>query len=261
MANSDDVVDLKQIRSDQSKSPLRWYALLATGSTSLFHLIRYELIMLLCCGLFGALGIAFRRYFYRFILGEMGSGVTIGRNVCIRGGNKIAIGNNVMIDDECVIDARGKVAGIIIEDDVLLSGATVLRARNGIIRIGKGSSLGRNCILGTNKKITVGSEVLLGAFTYIAAAGFHKFDDPNLSVIRQGFRETQGVEVGDGSWLGTRVTVLDGISVGPGAVVGAHALVTKDIPEMAIAYGSPARVTGERPGVQGDGSASDGDQG
>lgn len=247
VTNSDDVVDLKKIRADRSGSALRWYALLATGSSSIWQLLRYELIMFFCSGMFGVLGIAARRFFYRFILRKMGTKVTIGRNVCIRGGNKISIGNNVMMDDECVLDARGKDAEIIIEDDVLISGATVLRARNGLIRVGRGSSLGRNCILGTNKKIVVGSEVLFGAYTYIAAAGFHKFDDPTLSVIRQGFKETKGVEIGSGSWLGARATVLDGANIGCGAVVGAHALVTGDIPEMVIAYGCPAKVMGERP--------------
>jgi len=245
--NSDNVVDLKKIRSDGSKSALRWYSLLMTGSASFWHLLRYELIMFICSGMFGGLGIACRRFFYRFLLKEMGKNVTIGRNVCIRGGIRISIGNNVMIDDDCVIDARGKDAEIVIEDDVLISGATVIRSRNGYISIGRGTSLGRSCILGSEKSLVVGPEVLFGAFSYVVAAGFHRFDNPDLSIIAQGFRETQGVEIGEGSWLGTRATVLDGCDVGYGAVVGAHALVTKDIPAMAIAYGCPARVMGERP--------------
>lgn len=258
MNNSDNIVDLKKIRSDDSQSPLRWYSLVVTGSASFWHLLRYELIMFFCSGMFGAVGIALRRFLYRFLLRDMGKNVTIGRNVCIRGGNRISVGNNVMIDDECVIDARGNEAEIVIDDDVLISGATVIRARNGVIRIGRGCSLGRNCILGSEKKLIVGDEVLFGAFSYVVAAGFHRFDNPALSIIAQGHRANQGVEIGKGSWLGTRTTVFDGCNVGSGAVVGAHALVTKDIPAMAIAYGCPAKVTGARPGKTEDDSGEAG---
>lgn len=50
------------------------------------------------------------------------------------------------------------------------------------------------------------------------------------------------VKIEDNVWLGVRATVMPGITVGEGAVVGAHSLVTKDVPRNAIVAGTPARV-------------------
>jgi acetyltransferase-like isoleucine patch superfamily enzyme len=51
-----------------------------------------------------------------------------------------------------------------------------------------------------------------------------------------------GVEIGTNAWLGTRVTVLDGVKIGSNAIIGAHSLVTQDVPDWAVAVGTPARV-------------------
>jgi acetyltransferase-like isoleucine patch superfamily enzyme len=235
-------VDLKALAPDRSISAIRKYALVAAGNTSLLNLLRHETILLCCTGLFGAAGIALRRLLYRYILEKVGRNVTIGRNVQLRGAGKIQIGSNVMIDDNCVLDARGEGTSIVIDDDVLISGATVIRARNALIHIGRGCSIGRNCLLGTDSRLILGSEVLLGAYTYLCAGGVHRFDGPEISVLSQGIDKSQGIEIGNGAWLGARTTVLDGASVGKGAVVGAHSLVTRSIPDMTVAFGSPAKV-------------------
>jgi acetyltransferase-like isoleucine patch superfamily enzyme len=236
-------VDLKKISKDSSQSTLRRYARIAVGSDSLLALLRYELVMLVCSGLFGALGMVLRRMLYPLVLSSMGRNISIGRNVTIRGSSMISIGNNVMIDDNCVIDARGEGCRIEIEDDVLVSGGTVIRARNGRLRVGRGSSIGRNCLLGTDHRLEVGEEVLVGAYTYLCAGGLHRFNGSELSVLCQGVDQSKGITVGDGVWLGARVTLLDGVTVGRGSVIGAHSLVNRDIAEKMIAHGSPARVT------------------
>jgi len=64
--------------------------------------------------------------------------------------------------------------------------------------------------------------------------------------IRDEPLEELDVEIGAGAWIGAHATVI-GCRVGRGAVVGAGAVVTKDVPDFAIAVGSPARVIGERP--------------
>ena len=50
------------------------------------------------------------------------------------------------------------------------------------------------------------------------------------------------VSIGDGCWIGERVTVLPGVSIGAGAIIGAASVVSKDIPAHSIALGSPAKV-------------------
>ena len=50
-------------------------------------------------------------------------------------------------------------------------------------------------------------------------------------------------QIGDRVWIGANVTILKGVTIGNDAVIGAGSVVTKDIPEKAIAVGNPAKVT------------------
>ena len=75
--------------------------------------------------------------------------------------------------------------------------------------------------------------------------GGHEFGRTDVPVIRQG-RPSKGIDVGPGCWLGAGAAILDGVSVGHDAVIGAHAVVTDDVPAFAIAAGAPARVVRDR---------------
>ena len=234
-----------EVYGDRSLSPLRRYALLAVGSPRVGALILYELVVLLCGAVPGVLGYGLRRHAYRLILGGMGRRVTIGRNVTIRGGKKITLGDDVFIDDQCVLDARGD-SEICIEAGVLVARHSIVRARDGRVRLKAGCDIGCNCILGTDSTLEMGREVLVAAYTYVVAGGNHRIDDGEAPIIRQGTESRGGVRIGDGAWLGARVTVLDGVTIGEGAVIGAHGLVSRDIPAMTVARGVPAKVVRER---------------
>ena len=237
---------IKQPEPNKDESTLRKYAHVVIGSDSIPALLSYEILCFFLTGMPGALGILFRRLLYRKLFKNMGKNVTISRNICIRGGMKISLGNNVLIDEGCVLDARGPDASICIEDNVLISGGTVIRARNGHIRIGKGSSIGRNCLLGTDHLLELGEDVLLGAYDYLTAGAMHRFDMPDVPIIKQGFVESVGISIGKGSWIGTKSTVLDGNNVGDYSVIGAHSLVTTTIPSGSVAYGCPAKLVRSR---------------
>ena len=62
----------------------------------------------------------------------------------------------------------------------------------------------------------------------------------------QGVYTKGPISIGDNSWLGTGVIVLDGVTIGNAAVIGAAAVVNKDIPPNAIAFGIPAKVKKNR---------------
>jgi acetyltransferase-like isoleucine patch superfamily enzyme len=234
------------VYEDERLSPRRRYALLAVGKPGWWPLLHYETATLLAGGAPGALGYWMRRRLYRGLFGRVGRNLVLGRHVTLRGASRIELGNDVLIDDHCVLDARGENASIRIEDGVLVSRNTVIRAREGTLRIGAGSDIGCNCVLGTDSRLDVGRDVLMAAYGYLVAGGNHNTDDPDVPIIRQGVTSRGGIEVGDGAWLGARVTVLDGIRVGAGAIVGAHALVTRDVPDRAVAQGIPARVVRAR---------------
>ena len=240
--NSDPVPQqIQQAMHGSSEHAWKQYARLTVGAPSLGRLLKYEMVTGLFMAWPGAAGLALRRMAYRSLLGGMDRGVTIGRNVTLRGAAQIRLGRQVALDDHVVLDARGPDASIEIGEGTLISRNTIIRARNGRIVIGEGSDIGANCILATNSRLEIGRDALIAAFCYVTAGGHHRYDDPDTPIIRQGFISKGGVIIGDDVWLGSHTTVLDGVRIGRGAVVGAHSLVNRDIDPLSIAWGIPAR--------------------
>jgi galactoside O-acetyltransferase len=234
--------NIQNFLHNRDLSPLKKYAILTVGSSSVLSFLNYEIITSLLAGFPGALGYYLRQKIYKYLFKAVGGKPTIGRNVVIRGGKKIVLGDAVHIDDQCVLDARGPRALIRIEDNVVISRNTMIRARNGEIVLKKGADIGCNCLLGTNSRILIGSDVLIAAYTYISGAGSHNYNDKSTPIIKQGTVEGSGVVIEDDSWLGARTTVLDGVTIGKGSIVGAHSLVKSSLPEMSISFGNPAKI-------------------
>jgi len=94
-------------------------------------------------------------------------------------------------------------------------------------------------------RITVGADATFGPDCFLSASDYGI--DPGTPMAEQRTRE-RDIHIGKDVWLGTRVIVTAGVTIGRGAVIGAGSVVTRDIPEMAIAVGAPARVIGTRGG-------------
>jgi acetyltransferase-like isoleucine patch superfamily enzyme len=123
--------------------------------------------------------------------------------------------------------------------------------RNGRnVVIGAGAHVGERCLLWAGERATIvlGEKALLGPEVMITVANYRTV--PGVPVVDQP-RDEADVVVGAGSWLGARVVVLPGVRIGDGAVVGAGAVVTRDVPPDSIAVGCPARVVGTRGGTAG----------
>jgi acetyltransferase-like isoleucine patch superfamily enzyme len=120
--------------------------------------------------------------------------------------------------------------------------------RNGErITIGARSHIGQYCSLwagDTTARIVLGEDVLFGPQVFITASNYGVVQ--GTPVMRQPKIE-QDVVIGDDCWLGARVIVLPGVTLGAGCVVGAGSVVTKDLPPQSIAVGAPAKVVGTRP--------------
>ena len=90
---------------------------------------------------------------------------------------------------------------------------------------------------------------MIAANCYLGASN-HRFERLDVPVIAQGTPDdSAGVEVADNVWIGAGTTVLDGVRIGRDAIIGAHSLVTADVPAFAIAAGTPARVLRMRDGA------------
>jgi acetyltransferase-like isoleucine patch superfamily enzyme len=223
-------------------SPLRAYALLAVGSPSIPSLILYDLVTSAFGAWPGLAGYALRRVFYRGLFRSMGRSVTIGRNCAFRGMGRISLAAGVCIDDNCVVDARGPQASVSIGARVFIGRNTVVRSRSGCLTIGEGADIGCHCLIATDSRLDVGREVLVAAYTYIAAGGAWRYDDRTIPIKKQGVVKKGGSAIGDGVWIGAHSLVLDGVDIGKGTIVGAHSMVNRSLPEMVVAWGVPARV-------------------
>lgn len=221
------------------------YASLIVGRPGWLALLKYELIVLASQAVPGALGLGLRKVLYPMLLGGCGRNVIFGQNVVLRHPHKIRIGSNVVIDDNCLIDAKGSSnTGISIGNGVFIGRNTILSCKNGNIEIGDGANIGFNCELFSASHVTLGDHALLAAYCYVVG-GDHDFGDPSRPVVAQG-RSSAGVSIGPGAWLGAGVTILDGVQIGPHAIVGAGAVVRDPVPERGIAVGIPARIAGMR---------------
>lgn len=141
----------------------------------------------------------------------------------------IRIGTGTMIGPFCSLSA-GMVPGQeLLHDQVL--------------EIGDGCLIGRGSSLVAHYSVRIGNGVYTGPNVYITDQN-HAWGDPRRPLGHQAAPE-QPVSVGDGSWLGTGVVILPGVTIGRQVAVGAGSVVTKDLPDHAVAVGTPARVVGE----------------
>jgi acetyltransferase-like isoleucine patch superfamily enzyme len=230
---------------DSRQSARQKYESLVVGRAGWVALLRHELVTLVAQPLPGALGFALRKALYPLLLGACGRNVVFGQNVVLRHPSKIRIGNNVVIDDNCLLDAKGESnAGIRIAGGVFIGRNTILSCKNGNIDIAEGANVGFNCEIFSASHVRVGRSVLIAAYCYLIG-GDHKFGDPSQPVLEQA-RTSSGISVGDGAWLGAGAKVLDGVHIGANAVIGAGAVVVESVPDRATAVGIPARVMGQR---------------
>ncbi len=105
-------------------------------------------------------------------------------------------------------------------------------------------SIGDYCLLTVGSYWDLAAPIRLGNFVTLAPevmllTASHDIHNPQN---RAGKMEPHPVTICDGVWLGARCIILPGVTVGEGAVVGAGAVVTKDVPPDVIVAGVPARV-------------------
>lgn len=117
-----------------------------------------------------------------------------------------------------------------------------------VVSIGDRTMIGRGSHIVGHFSIEIGDDIQTGPYVYVTDQN-HAYEDPDTPVGRQWPTE-KAVSIGSGSWLGTGVVILPGARVGRNAVIGAGSVVTGEIPDHAVAVGSPARVIKRyRPGL------------
>lgn len=242
--------DLKtrKILKEQGKSKAQKYQELIIGQTGFWILLRYELIMLLCSWVPGVLGLFLRSKLYPRILGKAGRNVVFGTNVVLRHPHKIFLGDDVIIDDNCLLDAKGvQNEGISIGNGVFLGRNSILSCKDGSIYLEDGVNIGFNCEIFSSSSVSVGKNTLLAAYCYLVGGGNYDLNDLDTAFAEQdGFESAGGIHIAESVWLAADVKVLDGVNIGKHSVIGAGAVVRSDVPAYSLAAGVPARVIRSR---------------
>lgn len=107
------------------------------------------------------------------------------------------------------------------------------------IKIGDNSQIGEKSYIGAYTKI--GKDVIMGPEVIIWSVS-HRFDRVDIPINKQEGTEINPVEIGDDVWIGQRAIMMPGVKIGSHAVIGASAIVTKDVPEWAVVAGIPAKM-------------------
>lgn len=155
--------------------------------------------------------------------------------------SRISLGANVSVGDHALIHCHPSGGEVAIGDGVVVKQfVQVMTYPGGRITIGAGSSLNPFCVLYGHGGLTLGEKVRIAAHTVLIPAN-HRFDDPGQAITDQGL-VAKGIRVDDDVWIGANCTILDGVAIGRGAVVGAGSVVTRDVAPGAVVAGAPARL-------------------
>jgi len=169
-------------------------------------------------------GSVLRRYVYKRLLGKCGTGSYFGENIVFSNHKKILIGKNTKIMKNCFLYAHNK----------------------GQIYIGNNCSINTNVQIGAadGGQIEIHDDCLIGPNTVIRAAD-HKFQSPNHLIRSQGHQGDK-IIIEEDCWIGANVCILAGVKISKGSIIGAGAVVTKNIKSLSIAVGVPAKIISSR---------------
>ena len=106
------------------------------------------------------------------------------------------------------------------------------------IRLGNNSGLGINCSV--HGPLTIGENVMMGPDVVILTHT-HNIERTDIPMGEQGSKIAD-VIIGDDVWIGMRSIIMPGVKIGKGVVIGAGAVVTKDVPDYAVVGGVPAKI-------------------
>ena len=115
---------------------------------------------------------------------------------------------------------------------------------NPSIRIGSNCSIGEYCHITACYSITIGDNLLTGRYVYISdnAHGEAVMSQLDIPPMLRPLYVKGPVVIGNNVWIGESARILSGVTIGDGAIIGANAVVTHDVPSGAVVGGVPARV-------------------
>lgn len=212
-------------------------------STGVIQYFFENLIQLFLNWIPSILGICLRYLFYRLLIRIEGK-VVIQSDCIFKQAKNIVLGDGVYIDHRVYMHATP--GGIEIGENSRIMFNAELHVHNynafseGKISIGKNTVVGPFSVIMGHGGTVIGDNVIIGPRVNILPVN-HLYDDPMCPIRDQGV-SSQGIVIENDAWIGAGVNVLDGVRVGQGSVIGAGAVVTKDIAPYSLVVGVPAKV-------------------
>lgn len=156
--------------------------------------------------------------------------INLGGTLILGENRKEANGRSSILrmDKESVLQVKGNFSFYYGADIVLFQRAKLILGRN--------SYINSDCKIRCRNEIKIGNKCAISHDFTVMDSDFHKINGKDLS---------KPVIIEDHVWIGTRVTVLKGVTIGEGSIVAAGSVVTKDIPPRCMAAGVPAKVIKE----------------
>jgi acetyltransferase-like isoleucine patch superfamily enzyme len=209
------------------------------------------------------LAMALRGAWLTIQTGKWAFPVFVGRGVVVTNPQKLSLAPGVTLEDYCRLDCQSQ-RGVTLGAGATLRRGTHVEATSTLkeqaigCEIGPRVGISEGCYIGAKGPVRIGADTDLGPGCKVIAEN-HSFDDVARPIRTQELTRI-GITIGEDCWLGANVVVLDGCSVGPGAVVAAGAVVTKSLPKNCVAAGVPAQVVRYRgDGTSESDSLGDGD--
>lgn len=172
---------------------------------------------------------AVRGMWYRHAIKKVGKSFSVGKSFYLLGGGCITIGENTSFGRNCVLTAWESYRGNKLSPH---------------IKIGSDCHFGEyNHITSTNS-IEIGDGLLTGRWVTITDNSHGKTDWKILQIppVEREIYSKGSVVIGKNVWIGDKATILPGVTIGDGAVIGANTVVVKDVPAYSIVVGNPAKV-------------------
>jgi acetyltransferase-like isoleucine patch superfamily enzyme len=215
-----------------------------TGGHSWARYIWQGTVLTLLSGLPTLLASELRARAYRTVLGGIGQGCTIERDVRLMVPRRIFLGDGVVIGEGCLLDANTPQGRIELQDDVRLSQGAYIVVGRGEVVIGPRSHVGHRCLMYGTRGIQIGRDVALANDVQLIC-GNHTFARRDTPIRAQPV-EGAPIVIEDEVRVGASAIVLGGTTLGKGSVIAPGSVVTRSLPPDSLARGIPARVVGIR---------------
>jgi acetyltransferase-like isoleucine patch superfamily enzyme len=189
-------------------------------------------------------GTYIRPFVYKTLLGNVGKGCLIERNVRIDNPSRIFLRDRVFIGESCIISPGSPKGEVRFESDIFLAPLCGFKAFGGKISIGKHVHFSRNTFVNARGDVEIGQDCLFGPNVVLMTTN-HVFTDVNIPIRRQGV-QSAAIKIENDVWLGSNALVMPGVTIKTGAVVAAGAVVTRNVPEFSVAAGVPAKIIKKR---------------